>query len=114
MHPRLGPERGFFLVKSLLASRIPLAVDPGSPNPSLDVMLAVIHPTHPAEALGVEQAITTDTRGSAYAMLAAGTLADLAVLSRDVFTVPAEAIAATESVLTVVGGRLVHDAGVLK
>lgn len=120
---RLGPERGFFPMKSLLAAGIPVALgSDGSPNPWLDVMLAVLHPTHPAEALSVEQAVAAYTRGSAYAelqetdkgTLAEGRLADLAVLSQDVFTVPVGTIAATESVLTVIGGRIVHDAGVLK
>ncbi len=37
-------------------------------------------------------------------------LADLAVLSQDVFTVPAAALPATRSVFTVVGGRVVVDA----
>jgi predicted amidohydrolase YtcJ len=36
-------------------------------------------------------------------------LADLAVLSQDVFTVPVSALPATRSVLTIVGGRVVHD-----
>ena len=37
-------------------------------------------------------------------------LADLAVLSQDVFTVPATALPATRSVLTLIGGRVVYDA----
>ncbi len=40
--------------------------------------------------------------------IAKGQLADLAVLSADYFAVPVEAIRALESVLTVVGGRIVH------
>jgi hypothetical protein len=40
-----------------------------------------------------------------------GKLADLAVLSADYFSVPEEAIKGIESVLTVVGGRVVHAAG---
>jgi hypothetical protein len=39
-----------------------------------------------------------------------GMLADLAVLSKDFFTVPEEDIKAIESVLTVVGGEVVHGA----
>ena len=42
-----------------------------------------------------------------------GRLADLAVLSDDYFTVPDERLKSIRSVLTVVGGRIVHDAGVL-
>jgi hypothetical protein len=59
------------------------------------------------------------TRGAAFAesteregWLAPGTLADLAVLSDDLFTVPAERLPGLSSVLTVVGGTIVCDAGV--
>ncbi len=62
------------------------------------------------------------TRASAYAefresekgTLAPGMLADLTVLSQDIFTVPAAALSQTRSVLTLVGGHTVFDAGVLK
>ncbi|MEU8778919.1 amidohydrolase [Streptomyces sp. NPDC048606] len=43
-------------------------------------------------------------------VLREGYYADLAVLSRDYFSVPEEAIPDIESVLTVVGGRVVHGA----
>ena len=36
-------------------------------------------------------------------------IADLAVLSRNLLEIPAEEILATETVLTIVGGRVVHD-----
>ena len=80
-------------------------------------MLATIHPNVPAEALTREQAVTAYTRGSAYAAfaerergtIARGMLADLAVLSQDVFTVAPNALPATTSVLTIVGGRILHD-----
>jgi len=122
MHSRLGPGRGFFRMRSLIDAGIPVALgSDGPPNPWLDVMLAVIHPTNPAEALSVGQAIEAYTRGAAYAefqehekgTLAPGMLADIAVLSQDVFSVPPDAIPATESVLTLIGGQIVHDAGVL-
>jgi predicted amidohydrolase YtcJ len=48
-----------------------------------------------------------DKRGS----LRAGKLADLAVLTKDYLTVPTHEIAATESLLTMVGGRIVYAAG---
>ena len=41
----------------------------------------------------------------------AGKLADLVVLSDDYFTVPDEKLKKIRSLLTVVGGRIVHDAG---
>src|SRR5437870_3906047 len=42
-----------------------------------------------------------------------GKLADLAVLNKDYFTVTDEEIRQIRSVLTIVGGRIVHDAGVV-
>jgi len=42
-----------------------------------------------------------------------GKLADLAVLDRDYFTVPDAEIKKIRSVLTIVNGKIVHDAGVL-
>jgi len=43
-----------------------------------------------------------------------GRLADLAVLSDDYLTVTDEQLKRIRSVLTVVDGKIVHDAGVLK
>ena len=43
-----------------------------------------------------------------------GKLADLAVLDRDYFAVPDGEIKKIRSVLTIVNGKIVHDAGVLK
>ena len=45
--------------------------------------------------------------------LGVGALADLAVLSDDVFTVPADRVPAITSVLTVLGGAIVYDPGIL-
>ena len=120
---RLGDRaERMFAVRSLLAAGVPLAIGSDGPrNPFLNVLFATVGPANRAEALTREQAITAYTRGSAYAefaerekgTLAPGMLADLAVLSQDVFTVPAAALPATRSVLTMVGGRVVHDAGTL-
>ncbi|MCP4657167.1 MAG: amidohydrolase family protein [bacterium] len=93
-----------------------------SANPFLDIMLAVMHPAHPAEGITLEEAVIAYTWGSAYAefmehrkgTLKPGKLADLAVLSQNIFTVPPPALPATFSVLTMVDGRIVHDAGVLE
>jgi predicted amidohydrolase YtcJ len=43
-----------------------------------------------------------------------GKLGDLVVLNADYFTVPDAAIKQLGSILTIVGGRIVHDAGVLR
>jgi hypothetical protein len=42
-----------------------------------------------------------------------GKLADIAVLDRDYFTVPDAEIKKVRSALTIVDGKIVHDAGVL-
>ncbi|MEO8910903.1 MAG: hypothetical protein ABI408_11835 [Gemmatimonadaceae bacterium] len=40
---------------------------------------------------------------------ARGMLADLAVLSQDIFLVPAASLPATQAYLTMVGGKIVYD-----
>jgi predicted amidohydrolase YtcJ len=102
------------------AAGIPLAYGSDNlPNPFYSLMVAVTgEGGDPAEALTREEAVTMYTRGSAYAefaerekgTLAPGMLADVAVLSQDIFTIPAQALPATTSVLTIVGGHIVHDA----
>ena len=72
----------------------------------------------PQERITVTQAIDAYTRNAAYAAfrdhdvgtLEKGKLADLAVLSQDVFTVPGGEIGATRVLQTFVGGRLVYTA----
>jgi predicted amidohydrolase YtcJ len=46
--------------------------------------------------------------------LEVGRLGDVAVLSEDYFTVPVERLRQVRSVLTVVGGEVVHDAGAVR
>jgi len=114
-----GPVPGFMAVRDLVEAGVPFAIgSDGPPSPFLGIMFATIHPVNPEQALTREQAVVAYTRGAAYAehaehekgTLAAGMLADLAVLSQDVFTVPPQALPATASLLTLVGGRVVHDA----
>jgi predicted amidohydrolase YtcJ len=112
-------------LQSLLSAGIPLALGTdgiGAPqSPFLNLFLATIHPTHPSEALTLTQALTAFTAGAAYAeieearkgTLVAGRVADLAVLSQDIFHVAPPDIPGTTSVFTMVGGRVVWDAGVL-
>jgi predicted amidohydrolase YtcJ len=93
----------------------------GPLNPYLSIMFAVIQRARPSEALTVEQAVEAYTRGSAYAefqeqekgTIAPGKLADLAVLSWDILTVPVNALPVTKSVLTLVGGEIVYNSGAL-
>ena len=122
MIARLGLERirTFQPLRSLLAAGVRVALgSDGPPSPFLNILFATTHPTNPKEALTLEQAVAAYTRGSAWAefaegdkgTLAPGMLADLAVLSQDVFTVEPGRLPETSSVLTVIGGRVVYDAG---
>jgi hypothetical protein len=106
-------------LRSLLVAGIPVALGSDGPNnPYLNIMLASVYPGKPGEAITREQALTAYTLTSAYAEFAEkekgslepGKLADLAVLSQDIFSVPAEDLPKTESVLTIVGGKIVYDA----
>jgi predicted amidohydrolase YtcJ len=86
-------------------------------NPFYHLMIAVSEPAVPGQAISREAAVSMLTRGAAYAefaerekgTIAPGMLADVAVLSQDVFTVAAPALPATTSVLTLVGGRVAYD-----
>lgn len=65
------------------------------------------------EALGMwtEGSAWFSTEEGKKGRIQAGQFADLAVLSEDFMTVADEAIAGIESLLTIVGGRIVHGAG---
>lgn len=106
-------------MRSLIDNNIPLAIGSDGPhNPFLNIMLAAIHPDNPKEAITVEEAVMAYTYGSAYAefkekqkgTLTVGKLADLAVLSQDIFSIPLQQLPATSSVLTMVDGKIVFEA----
>jgi len=105
-----------FRFLSLLKAGIPVAMGSDGPfNPFLNIMLATTDPAFPDEAMSREQAVIAYTLTSAYAefaeekkgSLVPGKLADLAVLSQDIFTVPAQQLLNTRSVLTIVDGKIV-------
>jgi predicted amidohydrolase YtcJ len=70
----------------------------------------------PEERISVADAVRAYTQGSAFAAfsdrqvgtLEVGKLADLAVLSQDIFAVPLESIGKTRVVTTMVGGKIVY------
>ncbi|MFN9797599.1 MAG: amidohydrolase [Gemmatimonas sp.] len=108
--------------RTWLTAGIPVAYgSDGQPNPFIDFAAAVTMSNRPAEAISREAAAIILTRGSAVAewseaskgTIAPGMLADFAILSQDIFTAPAAALPSTRSVLTVVGGRVVHASGAL-
>lgn len=109
-------------LRSLLDVGIPVALGSDGPmNPYLNIMLASVDPDRPSEAVTREQAVISYTLTSAYAEFAEkdkgslepGKLADLAVLSQDIFTVDASDLPKTESVLTMVGAKIVYDGSVI-
>ena len=112
-------------LRSLVEAGVPLAFGTdgigGTISPFLDLFLAILHPDRPSEALTLPQALIAYTAGSAYAefeedrkgRLVPGQLADLAVLSQDIFAAPM-ALPATRSELTMVDGRIVWDTGVVQ
>ncbi|MFE9342759.1 amidohydrolase [Streptomyces olivaceus] len=129
----LGPERATrcYRMRSLLdagavlpgSSDAPVAH--GSPLLGIHDMVnrrtAAGAPLAPAEAVTAEQALYAYTVGSAYAehaedrkgRLVRGMLADFAILSDDLLAVDPGRIGALSVGATVIGGRVVHDAGAL-
>ena len=120
MNKRLNDERFLQVqpMKSLLQQGIPFALGSDGPeNPFLNLMSAVMHPTNPKEALGMDEAVIAYTYGSAFAefaehqkgTLSKGKLADLVVLSQNIFEISPNALPATTSLLTMVGGKILYN-----
>jgi hypothetical protein len=73
----------------------------------------------PEQRLTVEEALRAYTWGSAYASfqekvqgtISPGMLADVVVLSEDLFRVPPEKVKDARVEITIVGGRVVYEAG---
>ncbi len=101
---------------------------PPPPDPLVAIQRGVLRrdpaddtepPLWPEEAVSVEQMVESFTRNGAWAMgvedetgsIETGKAADLVVLSRDIFAVPAEEITTAAVELTVFGGRPVFAAG---
>jgi predicted amidohydrolase YtcJ len=104
-------------MQTLLNNKIPLAIGSDGPfNPFLNIMLATMHPNNPKEAITVEEAVIAYTYGSAFAefkenekgTLTTGKLADLAILSQDIFSIPKEQLPSTKSILTIIDGKIVY------
>ena len=119
LQQRLGTARlaRTDLVKGAIAAGVPFAIgSDGVTNPFLNIMFAAMNPANPSQALTIDQAVAAYTRGSAFAELAerqkgtiaVGMLADVALLSRDIFKTPLAELPGTTSVLTIVNGRIVH------
>jgi predicted amidohydrolase YtcJ len=120
----LGEERasGIMPLRTYLDAGIPLALGSDAPvtthNPFVGIYAASTRELGPDERISRLEAIRAYTRDAAWVTfeddikgtLSPGKLADLAVLDRDVMEVPDEELKETTSALTIVGGRVVHDA----
>ena len=104
--------------RTLMDRGVHVAIGSDGPlNPYLNIMFATTHPVNPSEAVTREDAVIAYTRGSAIAefkerekgTIAPGMLADLAVLSQDIFKVSASELPKTESVMTIIGGKVVWE-----
>jgi predicted amidohydrolase YtcJ len=130
---RLGPERvqGAYLWKTFLDQGVRIPAGSDAPVERIDVLpglqAAVTRQDakgwppggwHPQERVGLEQALRMFTQDAAYAAfdekergtIAVGMRADLTVLGADLEKVAPSAIATVPVRMTVVGGRVVHEA----
>ena len=105
-------------LRSLLADGILVGISPdGTINPFWDIMMITSQQENPDENINREQAVIAYTKTNAFAefkekekgILAKGMLADLAVLSQDIFTIPNQQLPATTSVLTMIDGKIVYQ-----
>ncbi|HEX6100396.1 MAG TPA: amidohydrolase [Thermoanaerobaculia bacterium] len=119
MHARYGERaRQAQPARSLVAAGNRFALGSDGPlNPFLNMFFAAIHPTNAAESLTVGQSLRAYTEGAAFAELqerekgriAPGMLADMAVLSQDIFAVAPPELPKTRSVMTIVGGKVAWE-----
>ena len=130
---RIGPERikTTYAFRTFLDKRVRLALGSDWPvaplNPLLGIYAAVTRATLdgknpdgwvPAQKITVEEAVRGYTAGSAYAefseggkgTLAAGALADIVILSDDIFAIAPARIRDVTVRTTIVDGRVVYDA----
>jgi predicted amidohydrolase YtcJ len=129
---RIGPERikTTYAFKTLLDKGVRLVFGTDwyvAPlNPLLGLYAATTRATLdgknpngwvPEQKITIEQAVTAYTAGSAFAefqerdkgTLARGKLADLIVLSDDIFTIPPARLKDVKVLATIVGGKVVHQ-----
>jgi predicted amidohydrolase YtcJ len=114
-------------LRTYLEAGVPVALGSDSPvttyNPFIGMYSAVTRKTVYGRQLGEDEAISRETALRLYTRDAAwvtfeddikgtlepGKLADIAVLDRDLFAVPEDELREVSSVMTLVGGRVVHS-----
>jgi predicted amidohydrolase YtcJ len=129
---RIGPERvkTTYAFRTLRDKGVRLALGTDWPvaplNPMLTLYAATTRATLdgknpngwvPEQKISIQDAVAAYTSGAAYAefqerdkgTIARGKLADLVILSDDIFSIPAAAIKDVKVVTTIVGGRVVYS-----
>ncbi|MEM3874094.1 MAG: amidohydrolase [Candidatus Bathyarchaeia archaeon] len=120
---RVGAERARWVYpfKTLLKSGVVVASGSDCPvepiSPILGVWAAVARKSFSEESLTVGEALKTYTLNAAYASfgekvkgtIEVGKLADLTVLSEDIFKVPPDGIRDVKVEMTIVGGKIVYE-----
>jgi predicted amidohydrolase YtcJ len=105
-------------LRSLIKKGIKVGISPdGLTNPFVNIMILTTQQANPDENISREEAVIAYTKNNAYAeftenlkgTLTKGKLADLAVLSQNVFTIPVNQLPETKSLLTMVGGKVVYS-----
>jgi predicted amidohydrolase YtcJ len=120
MNARYAGDRmkSFQATRSILKYGIPVAIgSDGPPDPYLNMMLSVINPDNPAEALTMEQTVTAYTMGSAYAefmenrkgSISNGKFADIVVVSDNIFTIAPQDLIKAHTIMTIIDGKIVFD-----
>jgi predicted amidohydrolase YtcJ len=118
---------GVIPLKSYLKSNISLAIGADPPafpvyKPQVALAEAVNRVTQegyhfdPAESISIQEALTIQTMGSAYAgfqeneigSIEKGKLADMVIWDRDFYTVPPDKIKDVKAEMTILGGKIVY------
>ena len=133
--PRLGEKRaseGAYVWRSLIDSGALIGNGSDAPVEDLDPLLGYYATVtrvlndgstfYPEQCMTREEALESFTINNAYAAfeeenkgsLTPGKLADIAVLSKDILTIPAEEILETRVVYTIVGGKVAYQARAIR
>jgi predicted amidohydrolase YtcJ len=113
------PQYGHFSkLASWIRMGVPLGVSPdGITNPFVNIKTMTAEQRFPSENITREQAVIAYTLVNAWAefkeqskgSISSGKLADLAILSHDVFSVPDHQLSQIKSLLTMVNGEIIYE-----
>jgi len=124
----LKNRKGVIPLKSYLKKGIPVAIGADPPafpiyQPQVALWQAGARITQngyrfeSAESISIQEALRIQTMGSAYSgfqekeigSIEKGKLADMVVWNRDFYTIPKDQIKDVKAILTIVGGKIVHE-----